>query len=167
MIMELGSLNQFIKKALEYYDKKILEYADLIKITDVKYESNKNEITFITQDKKEHYFSFETLGYFDNTEHIWIWSWLLQELKSDQTKIARDLLNYGLKLEPETLSIDHHFFKALLVNSRISIDEMVQLDINLAIFGYLMKDKFKFIYPKKTYLDDKKTKFVTFYLLIK
>lgn len=165
--MELGSLNQFIKKALEYYDNKILEYAEFIKITDVKYELDKNEITFITQDKKPHYFSFETLGYFDNTEHIWIWSWLLQELKSDQIKIARDLLNYGLKLEPDTLSEDHHFFKALLVNSRISIDEMIQLYINLAIFGYLMKDKFKFIYPRKAYLDDKKTKFVTFYLLIK
>jgi hypothetical protein len=165
--MELGSLNQFIKKALEYYDNKILEYVDFIKLQDVKYKLDTNEITFTIQDKKPYYFSFETLGYFDNTEHIWIWSWLLQELKSDQTKIARDLLNYGLKLEPETLSTDHHFFKALLVNSRVSIDEMVQLDINIAIFGYLMKDKFKFIYPRKVYLDDTKSKFITFYLLIK
>ena len=57
--------------------------------------------------------------------------------------------------------------KALLVNSRIIIEESVQLDINLAIYSSLMRDKIKFIFPRIRYLDESKNNFVTFYYLIK
>ena len=167
MIMESSSLNQFIKKALDHYDNMMLKYNDLINSTKINYYLDKNEIEFIDINGKILDFPFETLGYFDNSNHIWIWGWLLQDLKSEQVEICRELLNYGLKLEPDTLTAEHNLFKALLVNSRIMIEEDIQLDINLAIISYLMRNRFKFIYPRKLYVDDNKDKFVTFYLLIK
>lgn len=165
--MEASSLNQFIKKALDHYDKQQIKYNDLIRSSKINYYLDKNEIEFIDNDGKILDFPFETLGYFDNNTQIWIWGWLLQDLKSEQVEICRELLNYGLKLEPDTLTAEHNLFKALLVNSRISIDEDTQLDINLAIISYLMRNRFKFIYPRKLYINDSKNKFVTFYLLIK
>jgi len=57
--------------------------------------------------------------------------------------------------------------KGILVNSRIKIDELVQLDVNLALYTYLLKDKIKFIYPHKKYIDQTNTKYVTFYYLIR
>jgi hypothetical protein len=54
----------------------------------------------------------------------------------------------------------------MLVNSRIQIEEETQLDINLAIYNYLLKERIKFIYPYKRYLDKERQKYVTYYFLI-
>ena len=165
--MEHGSLSQFIKKALDYYDNQKLKYYNLISLENIKYDVDKNDIVFIDNDMKKTEYTFEMLGYFDNMTNIWIWAWLMHNIQSNQTKICRDLLAYGLKLEPDTILEEHNFIKALLVNSRIMIEDSIQLETNLAICAYLVRDKFKFIYPRKLYLDDSKTSFITFYLLIK
>ena len=165
--MEIGSLNQFIKKALDYYDNQKLKYSNMINLNKIKYDETNNTIIFTDENMKEYDFMFETLGYFDNSTQIWIWGWLMHNIKSNQTRICRDLLAYGLKLEPDTILEEHNFIKSLLVNSRIMIDEDTQLETNLAICAYLVRDKFKFIYPRKLYLDDSKKTFITFYLLIK
>jgi len=165
--MEQGSLSQFIKKALDYYDNQKLKYYNLISLENIKYDVDKNDIVFIDNNMKKTEYTFEMLGYFDNMTNIWIWAWLMHNIQSNQTKICRDLLAYGLKLEPDTILEEHNFIKALLVNSRIMIEDSIQLETNLAICAYLVRDKFKFIYPRKLYLDDSKTSFITFYLLIK
>jgi len=162
--MEQGSLNQFIKKALEHYDNQNFKYKHLILLDNVKYNIERNIITF-TDINTSH--EFETLGYFDNITNIWIWSWIIHDLMSEQTIIARNLLNYGLKLEPNMNLEEHSMMKLLLVNSRIKLEEQIQLDVNMAIFSYIMKDSIKFIYPRKKYLDETKKAYVTFYLLIK
>jgi hypothetical protein len=168
--MENDSLNQFIKKALQHYDTQNLANIKILYVPDsnVKFSLNTDTITFILDDKEET-FDFEMLGYFDNQVNIWIWAWLLTNLNSEQTKISRELLNYGLKLEPTSNSIEHFFIKSLLVNSRISIEEDIQLDTNLAIFSYIIKNKIKFIYPRKRYLEKSNNtgEYVTFYYLIK
>lgn len=165
--MESGSLNQFIKKALEHYDNQNFKYKHLILLNNIKYNSTRSTINFIDNNDNEHDYDFETLGYFDNITNIWIWSWIIHDLKSEQTKIARNLLNYGLKLEPGQNLEEHSMMKLLLVNSRIKLEEQLQLDVNIAIFSYIMKDSIKFIYPRKKYLDETKKTYVTFYLLIK
>lgn len=170
--MENDSLNQFIKKALQHYDSQNLANLTILQVPDanVKFSlnANTNTITFILDDK-EKTFDFELLGYFDNQAHIWIWAWLLTDLNSEQTKMSRELLNYGLKLEPSSNSVEHFFIKSLLVNSRVSIEEDIQLDTNLAIFSYIIKNKIKFIYPRKRYLEksNNTSEYVTFYYLIK
>jgi hypothetical protein len=165
--METDSLTQFIKKAIQHFDNQNLSNILILNVEDskVKFNIENNEVTFFTEEK-EYIYDFEMLGYFDNTANIWIWSWLLTDLNSDQTKISRELLNYGLKLEPSSNSIEHFFIKSLLVNSRISIEEDIQLETNLAIFSYIIKNKIKFIYPRKRYIDNMKN-YVTFYYLCK
>jgi len=138
--METDSLNQMIKKAFDYYDNITVENHNLIKSNDIQINERINEITFNIPNKT---YNYEILGYFDNINMIWIWSWLLPQYNSSETKISRDLLNYGLKLEPESNVTEHIFIKSLLVNSRISIEEVFQLDTNLAIYSYLSPNKFK------------------------
>ena len=85
----------------------------------------------------------------------------------EKTKICRDLLEYGLKLEPSSNSGEHYILKSLLLNSRILLDEYVQLENNLAIISYILKDNILFIYPRILYIDENKQKFITIYYLIK
>jgi len=162
--METDSLNQMIKKAYDYYDNMTISHYELIKSNDVTIVERNNEITFNINKKT---YNYEILGYFDNINLIWIWSWLLPQFNSNLTKIARELLNYGLKLEPESNVTEHLFIKSLLVNSRISIEDSIQLDTNLAIYTYLSPNKFKFIYPRKIYTDENKKNYITLFYLIK
>ena len=39
--MDIGSLNQFIKKALDYYDNQKLKYSNMIDINKIKYDETK------------------------------------------------------------------------------------------------------------------------------
>jgi hypothetical protein len=41
------------------------------------------------------------------------------------------------------------FYKGLLLNSRYIVSDKIGLEINLAIFSSLLKDKILFIYPRK------------------
>jgi hypothetical protein len=166
--MEIESLNEFIKKALIHYDNQNKKYLSILNLNNenVIFNSENTEITFIYDDKKD-IFDFDMLGYFDNQNQIWIWGWLLTNLNANQTVLSRELLNYGLKLEPSSSSIEHFYIKALLVNSRIKIEEDIQLETNLAICSYLIKNKILFIYPRKRYLNNEKTEYVTFYYFIK
>jgi hypothetical protein len=164
--METNNINQFIKKSLEYYDNQQLKYKNLIVSENVEFSKTSNEITFINKKDEERINAdIELLGYFDHQNKIWIWSWLLSDLQSSLTKTARELLNYGLKLEPNNNTEEHIFIKSLLVNSRITIEEKVQLDINLGIYSYLSRDKYQFIYPHNKY--DKNNIAYTYYYLIK
>jgi len=163
--MEIESLSQ-IKKILDYYDNQKKKYLELIINDNVKFDLINNEIFFIFEDEEIITHDFELLGYFDNQNSIWIWGWLLNE-SSEKIKICKGLLDYGLKLEPKTNSNEHFLIKGLLVNSRISVEEDSQLDVNLAIYSYLARDKIKFIYPRRRYIDEENKKFVTFYYFIK
>lgn len=163
--MELESLSETVKKALDYYDNKTMKYQWLINNQDVKFDEIDNTIRFFNEDKEEIY-NYELLGYYDNSNSIWIWSWVLFQDGKD-TQQSRYLLEYGLKLEPKNATQEQMMIKGILVNSRILIQEGVQLDVNLAIYTYLVKDRIKFIYPRKRYLDKTNTKYVTFYYLIK
>ena len=164
--MELEPLNEIIKKALDYFDMKTYKYNYLISNQNIKVNTIDNLITFKLEEDNIKY-NYELLGYYDNMTGIWIWGWVLSYLNHKDISLCKFLLEYGLKLEPETTTQEHLMIKGILVNSRIKIDEIVQLDINLAIYSYIVRDNFKFIYPRRKYLDDSKKSYITFYLLIK
>jgi hypothetical protein len=169
--MEDQILSQLIKSSLSHYDDQNKKYYNFIKTKNINikisYEHDKDlDAGLITFDNK-HEFEYELLGYFDNNAHIWIWAWVLPSIDYTKTILCRDLLNYGLKLEPSTNSAEHYIIKSLLVNSRILLEEYVQLDTYLALISYLLKNKILFIYPRKLYLDESKKNFVIIYYLIK
>ena len=161
--MNVESLSQNIKMALEKYDTTCKIYEKYINNNNISIK-NDLEITF-NFDNNSDEFNCEILGYFDNQNLIWIYSWVLSNVDLKKTKFSRELLDYGLKLEPDSNTDENFMIKSLLVNSRIQIQESIQLDINLAIYTSLLRDKIKFIYPRRTQLDE--TNYITFYYLVK
>lgn len=158
-------LSQLIKSSFKYYDEQNSKYINLINTQNIKFDNDLNYKSLIFNDHEE--YDYELLGYFDNQTNIWIWAWVLPDLNYDKTILCRELLNYGLKLEPSTNSTEHFIIKSLLVNSRILLEEYVQLESYLAIISYIIKDKILFIYPRKRYIDEGNHNFITVYYLIK
>lgn len=164
--MEFEPLSETIKKALDHYDNQNWNYRHFVDIQDVKFDEINSTVTFFN-DQTVDTFNYELLGYYDNQNGIWIWGWVLSDFNYKDTPQCKYLLDYGLKLEPKSATLEQTMIKGILVNSRIKIEEFVQLDINLSIYSYLIKDRIKFIYGRKRYLDKTTDKYVTFYYLIK
>jgi len=104
--MELEPLNEIVKKALDYFDTKTLQYLYLIKNQDIKINTIDNLITFRFDSENEKY-NYELLGYYDNINGIWIWGWVLSYLNYKDISLGKFLLDYGLKLAPDTTTQEH------------------------------------------------------------
>ena len=159
--------SDLIKKSLEYYDNQNFKNKKYIENTIIEARANDKLIIF---DKKYNILlesEYEILGLFDNQTNVWLWAWLLPFLNSSETIISRKLLDYALKLEPQSNSNDHFYIKSQLLNSRITIENEIELDIHLALSSYLIKDLFLFIKPLQMFLNKEHTKYITFYYLIK
>ena len=143
------NFDDIIKKALEIYDSH-----------QNRYENMKEEKPMLSIDSFQ---DSELLGYYDNENKIWVWGWALPTMFREKNPLCAKLLDYGLDINND----EHYFIKSLLLNSRISVDNSIQLDINLAICTYILKETILFIYPEKVYLDDNKNKYITNYHLIK
>ena len=157
-------LSLIIDKALDYYDNKNIEFNKYIQSNDmIVVDRDNNKINI---NNKE--FKYEVLGVFDNMSHVWMWGWMIPELMYNETNIVRELLNYGLKINPTNnkISNDRLYLKTQLVNSRFLLEDEFQLELHLAIASYLAKDNFNFIYNKRKYLNKEKTKYITLYYLI-
>lgn len=159
--MDIQELKQLIIKALDLYDRNNLKYYEYINCNNVIF---KNNIEFHLNDNDKKSAEYEIIGYYDVTNSIWIWGWLLQ-VKYNDTELSRELLMYGLKLDPSIINAEQLYLKNLLLNSRFIVNDKIQLEINLAIFSYLLKKKFLFIYPKKIYSSDNKNYIIMYYFI--
>jgi hypothetical protein len=143
---------ELIKKAFNYYDLQCNKYNKYI--NDVKFDyNNANK---------------ELLGIYDVNNKIWIWGWVIprSEGASDIT-ISGELISYGLNIDYNNGSQDHYFIKSLLLNSRLLIDDIIQLEINVALCSYILKDRIQFIYIVNAFVDKNNTNRITYYYLIK
>ncbi len=159
-------LSTLIDKALDYYDKKNIEYNKYLHTENINVDREKQTIKF--PDINEKIYKYEVLGIFDNTTHIWMWAWMVPEFLYSETEIVKKLLNYGLKINPSIITPvpnEKLYLKTQLVNSRFLLNDEFQLELHLAISSYLSKDNFKFIYYKRKYLNKDKTKYITVYYL--
>jgi len=172
MDIKINNFNNFIKDIIDYNDNINLKYFKYINYkyyVDNNYNiedhiginnndnTNSSIIFYINNEKK--YSDFEILGIYDNINNIWIWGWVLPAINNKYIINSKYLLEYGLKIDinniPELL-----FIKTLLTNSRILIGSSIELEINMAIVLYLLKNKILFIYKYKN-------KNITSYYLIK
>ena len=161
------NLASIVDKSLLYYDIQKNEYNKYINIENIKVD--RENTTIIFPDIDNTIFKYEILGIFDNTNHIWMWAWMVPEFLTSETAIVKKLLNYGLKINPSILNKipdDKLYLKTQLVNSRFLLQDMFQLELHLAIACYLAKDNFKFIYSKNKYLSNDKKKYIIVYYLI-
>lgn len=156
--MELNIFD-LIKKSLIYFDDQNIKYSEYIKNLD--YSSKKINI----KSDKNINFEHQILGTYHYDTNVFLWGWSLPYLNIEETVISRELLNYGLKLDPKSNTTDHFFLKSLLVNARIHIDNDFDLDLIQAISAYLLKNKYTFIYPLNIYNNDKLL--LTSFILIK
>lgn len=160
------NISDLIKKSLHYYDSQNNKYKKYFVNTTVKIIND--EITIYDKHDKQILHKYcEVLGVFDFQTKVWFWGWLLPYLNLEQTVLTRQLLEYGLKLEPNTNTIEHFYIKSQLINSRFLIEDNIELDINISLASYLLKDNHLFIYEHKLYLDKKKTKYQLVYYIIK
>lgn len=160
------NFSQLIKKSLLYYDKQKELNKTYLKETDFELDIKENEITFKHLDKKGKY---NMLGLFDSSTNIWIWGWMIPNYLNNEIIYVKKLLDYGIKINIETIdenTIDRLYLKTQLTNSRFLLENVLQLELHLAISSYLLKENFDFIYSKKTYLDnEKKTYLQSFYII--
>ena len=153
---------EFIKKSLDYFDKQNYKYSNFIKNTSIIIKNNqildKTEIILSN-------FIRQVLGVYHYSSNVFFWGWVLPFLSVDEIKISRELLNYGLTLDPNTNTYDHFFLKSLLVNSRININTCFDLDLIQAISAYILKDKYTFIYPYSLKDNNNNIIITTFFLI--
>lgn len=113
-------------------------------------DTARNVITFIDKATKKPLFSteIEIIGIYYASYHIWSWAWAHIGLTNNDTYLSKDILIYALKLDT-----DMAYLKALLSTSRGEIKSDIQIDINLAICSYIIKQPY--IYPIEITVNDK------------
>jgi len=161
-----------IKNALEHYDNNRDKYDDFLK--QIKYtrldktytkDIERPIIHFYDKDKKEIFMSrYEEIGVYSGSSKIWAWSWAIPDATKNVTYLARKILNYGLDIEREGDLVDNLFLRTELITSRFRIDNIIQLDIHVAISSYITKmpmiipcvisDDLETTYDKYMYPDD-------------
>jgi len=125
-----------IPTVLEYYDKNVEKYTDLIKrIRYIKFKRSDNESThnIITLYDKHNIelinSRYEYAGEYRNLTKTWSWGWALIDIASKKnTNIIRKLWNYGAELNPD----ENFLLKKELITSSFIISNPIQLDIYIA-----------------------------------
>jgi hypothetical protein len=142
-------LKSFIKDRLDLLDKTNAKYEHLINNNNVEFivGDDNNYIKFKDNHKVEYEGKVSLLGAFDNNSKLWLWAWAIPSFNYNEIRDSKNILEYGLMLEPNTNSKIHYYIKPHLVNSRLLFENEIFLDIHLALSLYISK-KAKFIYPR-------------------
>jgi len=160
------NIKEFIKNRLDNLDNSNKKYNDLINNKDFKIEKKEDNywyIKFFDSEKKILYENkCSILGSFDLNTNIWLWAWVTPNFTIEETKDSRELLNYGLTLEPNSNSNIHFYIKSHFVNSRLYFDSDITLDIHLALSFYITKTS-KFIFPRSNIINN--VNVISYYLV--
>ena len=151
--MDNNNINFFIKDKLDILDKSKSKYKNFLNIKDVIIKKEDKKIIFKKNDEELYTGKFSYLGLFNLKSRIWLWAWCYPELNFNDTADSRQILNYGLQLEPSTNSLVHNYIKSHLINSRLFFENEIFLDIHLGLSLYILK-KSKFIYQKTIDIGD-------------
>jgi hypothetical protein len=160
----MDNTNYIIAKALEGYDNSsnVIKYLADRQKTSIKLEREKKQnqrALFVFRDNKTNEIvlstEMELLGiYYDN---IWCWAWTIPTFENLDILLAKELLMYALKMGPE-----YAIIKSMMINSRGTVDDPIQVDINIALATYILK--YTYIYPVKTKIND--TVITKYYILL-
>lgn len=153
-----------LKKSLLYFDNQNSIYYQYL--TNTRMHANEQKILDKNTDEVIlSDFDMEILGVFNHHSNVFLWSWSLPYLGINETKTTKELLNYGLQLEPTSNSVSHFFLKTLLVNARNYIDSDFDLELIQALSSYILKDKCNFIYPINLYNNENKLIITTYFII--
>lgn len=157
------------KKSLEYYDNQNQMNEEYLENTEI--EIKNNECNILKNGDIIFSGELQTLGTFDYQTKVLISGWsLLEDRESGiNTKLSRELFDYIYNKQFSTKLFDASLNKYIhdqLCNSRILVEDNIELDIYLALISYLLREKIKFIYPRIKYLNNDKTRYIITYHLI-
>ena len=124
---------RFLKKntRLETIEKKIDTERDLW----IFYDINTNEVLFETE--------VEVLGIYHKKVGVWIWAWSVPKYSIIKINLSKELLLYAL-----SLGFEASYIKTLLITSRGSIVDPIQLDIHIALASYIIKKPYIYEYEQ-------------------
>jgi len=137
---------EYIKNSIIAYDLLTNKFNELYpKINSVKFEDSTSDLTesyiYINNDK----FTYNIVGSFDNTTNIWEWGWVNEDIKN-KIYYLRELFLYGIEINDK----NEKFYKNILINSKIKITHLINIDIILGYtIGVLNTFGFLFIYQLK------------------
>lgn len=159
-------ISSIVTDALEYYDNNNDKYKSLkekSKFVKIEHGQNTNDmeyniIYFYDEEKNEIFRSrYEVIGMLSNESKVWTWGWAIPHLKKNSVKTSKDILLYGIDLNPNEDTI----LKTELITSRFRVANDVQLDIHISLSSYLSKNPLIFEYspnekdwtPESEYVD--------------
>lgn len=145
-------IDSTIRDSLEFYDNNQEKYHIFFdKVKYVRFVDNNNntdDIIFYDENKKillES--SFEIMGIYLPKNNMWKWSWSIPSIHKKYTFISRKILEYAFNL--------HHTkefpLRSDLINSKIKINNDLQLDIRIALSSYIGKQPLIFKFYNKIY----------------
>lgn len=137
-----SNVKSILRNILEEYDvnktslkKKIGDY-HYYKRT-YKSKDSMNEISLFNKKKEKVYNSkIQLLGIYMPNIKLWKWGWSLFMDKID-IYMSRKILNYALDID----NLNMLFLRDPLINSNITINNQLELDLLLGISSYLTKQK--------------------------
>jgi hypothetical protein len=143
-------IDSTIRDSLEYYDKNREKYhvffdkAKYVRFVDN--NNNTDDIIFYDENKKillES--SFEIMGLYLPKNNMWRWSWSIPSIHKKYTFISRKILEYAFNLHHTT----EYPLRSDLINSKIKINNDLQLDIRIALSSYIGKQPLIFKFYNK------------------
>jgi hypothetical protein len=178
IIVMNDNVENFIKKSLDYYDNQIKENSLYLENTEFEFEptnyqnkANINSYKIIKNNDIIKEGRYELLGIFDFQTKIWISGWSIMMDKGFYTynSLSRELFDYVYNLQLYVNEYDRDLYNYIhnqLTNSRILIEDSIELEIYLSTISYLLKNKINFIYNDIKYLNNDKTKYIIKYYFI-
>lgn len=139
-----------IKTAIEehnIFEYKIINFYKKIEYFRIENDPNLTpRIKFFDSNKKILLESgFENVGVYKQKNNIWQWGWSIDSINNNQNFISRNILLYSFKLKSDIPS--EYLLKSILLNSKHTIKNKLQLEILLALSSYLSKFHFIFKLP--------------------
>ena len=151
-------MDELIINFLNKYDDSITNYKELINYPNKKYliENEIKQFDGLIYFIGKENFSLECyfLGAYHLNDKVWIWNWC-HPISLKNIQLGNILINYALNFDNEKLNRDDFsFIRSILVNSRIQINNDVNLEI---LFGLIIDiTKVKVIIPIEFEINNKK-----------
>lgn len=158
------------KKSLDYYDNQNILYKEYLENTD--FEIKESEFIISKNDKIILKGDYQLVGLFDFQTKVWINEWSMSRIEYSliqKNSLSRQLFDYvyNIKLNYKFYDDDvNNYINSQFCNSRILVEDNIELDIFLGLISYLLKDKIKFIYPHIKYLNNDKSRYIINYYFI-
>lgn len=138
--------NNIFQTALKVFDKSKEKYDNLFekvkfyKTSEIDNDLNKDQIKFYDKNNKLILTAdYEVCSLFYKNSKMWLWAWCMVALTKNKIQTSKNLLNYGLDIDITKSDEIKSLAKYYLINSKLDINNPLEIDILLSLSLYLSK----------------------------